>query len=242
MGPGGEDQRSLSRSRVLRGDRRAAGEAVVDGSARYPERPDRQRYQEAGEGEARSERFSSHGVRDRAGVCRRADHPRPSRHALLDRPRGGDAAQVQPGIREDELQDEAAMKKFIFPRPTIRIGKCRAIVVTKKNASIDYGKPYLPSNRRPDVKYRGKIWRASRLSYRLNIALIPRLSRNTRKGMVLHTCDNCWCIEPFHLYLGTSKQNVKDMFERHPTIHEIHARTLSIGLKLRWARVRGEHV
>lgn len=31
---------------------------------------------------------------------------------------------------------------------------------------------------------------------------------------VLHKCDNPYCVNPDHLYLGTPKQNVDDMFNR----------------------------
>src|SRR5882762_7058372 len=28
--------------------------------------------------------------------------------------------------------------------------------------------------------------------------------------MILHTCDNAWCINPDHLYVGTHGDNMKD--------------------------------
>jgi hypothetical protein len=31
---------------------------------------------------------------------------------------------------------------------------------------------------------------------------------------VLHNCDNSKCVNPFHLYLGTQKDNVRDMISR----------------------------
>jgi hypothetical protein len=110
---------------------------------------------------------------------------------------------------------------MIFPRPTKRVGNCLAIIVTKKNSpNYEYGEPLLCTDRRPNVKYKGKIWRASRLAYHLNIAHIPRNSKSQKRGMVLHTCDREWCIEPNHLYLGTARQNAIDMFERHPELKQ----------------------
>ena len=55
--------------------------------------------------------------------------------------------------------------------------------------------------------------KAHRVSWALHNGLIP-------PGMfVLHTCDVERCVNPFHLFLGTQSNNMKDMHEksRHPS-------------------------
>jgi hypothetical protein len=69
-----------------------------------------------------------------------------------------------------------------------------------------------PKGTTPDgygsVRFKGETWRANRLAYTLTKGVIP-------EGMgVLHKCDNKLCINPDHLYLGTQKDNVKDLMER----------------------------
>ena len=50
--------------------------------------------------------------------------------------------------------------------------------------------------------------------------LAPRASYAHFKGpieggkLVCHTCDNPWCINPDHLYLGTNSDNQKDRYRR----------------------------
>lgn len=54
----------------------------------------------------------------------------------------------------------------------------------------------------------GKFWRANRASYRIYKGKIE-------DGLhVLHTCANPPCVNPNHLFLGTSKDNVNDMLAK----------------------------
>src|SRR4051812_41374624 len=59
--------------------------------------------------------------------------------------------------------------------------------------------------------YYGKEQYAARMSFRIYRGEIP-------KGiLVCHTCDNPRCVNPSHLFLGTSKDNVQDMVTKGRT-------------------------
>ncbi len=106
---------------------------------------------------------------------------------------------------------------MIFPRDIISMGNgCIAISLEKPKLKI--GSPILKY--RPLVTYNGQSWYASRLSYHLNVDAIPRRPRNKTDGLVLHSCDHNWCIEPSHLYLGTSKQNMIDRSNRNKSFRK----------------------
>ncbi len=66
-----------------------------------------------------------------------------------------------------------------------------------------------------DKKGYGKFWfnkqthLAHRLVYKMCVNDIPL------KKCVLHSCDNPSCCNPYHLFLGTQADNVKDMYLKH---------------------------
>jgi hypothetical protein len=60
------------------------------------------------------------------------------------------------------------------------------------------------------IRYQGKGQGAHRVAYQLFVGEIPD------KLNVLHHCDVRCCVNPYHLYIGTDKQNVKDILNRHP--------------------------
>lgn len=73
-----------------------------------------------------------------------------------------------------------------------------------KGATVSHDRGYLsilcPDRRRNIL--------ASRISYELNVQPIPGDLR------VLHKCDNPNCVNPCHLFLGTMKDNTRDMMAK----------------------------
>lgn len=58
------------------------------------------------------------------------------------------------------------------------------------------------------IKANGKARIAHRLSYEMHVGEI-------RQGLqVLHECDNPSCVNPKHLFQGTQKDNVEDMYNK----------------------------
>lgn len=64
-----------------------------------------------------------------------------------------------------------------------------------------------PNYMLPWAGYKGKPQSAARVSWLRYKGEIP-------EGMhVLHTCHNCYCVNPNHLYLGTHQDNMLDMIQ-----------------------------
>jgi len=103
------------------------------------------------------------------------------------------------------------MRKIVFPRNLVWVGEC-CYPIPVKRTGADRLKFSDPTKRNDyiGVKIEGERWPAHRLSYCLNVAFVPRSLERRKDGLVLHHCDNKWCINPEHLYLGTSKQNAQD--------------------------------
>jgi hypothetical protein len=96
-----------------------------------------------------------------------------------------------------------------FPRKLVKIGDCLAVLGDRGEIK---GQPI--TNRRPLTCYNGQVWLASRLSFHLNVKSIDKNKKNG-EGYVCHECDNFWCVNPNHLYLGTAKNNHDDFVERN---------------------------
>lgn len=75
------------------------------------------------------------------------------------------------------------------------------------------------SNQYGQISYDGMRQRTHIVSYEVHIGPVP-------KGVcVCHTCDNTWCVNPEHLFLGTKKDNYEDMRSKgraHFNIGEEH--------------------
>ena len=68
---------------------------------------------------------------------------------------------------------------------------------------------------RARVKFEGRIWQGPRLSYHLNKHRIFCTPPSLKTGVVLHSCDNKWCVNPEHLSLGDASTNQKEAVKRN---------------------------
>lgn len=59
--------------------------------------------------------------------------------------------------------------------------------------------------------FNGKATKAHRVSYSLFVGEIKEIEGSDYRGScVMHTCDNCLCVNPSHLVLGTHQDNMTD--------------------------------
>ena len=91
------------------------------------------------------------------------------------------------------------------------------------------------SNPRPVMRHNGKPQQlVYRITYELFIGKIP-------DGMMAcHRCDNTLCVNPYHIFLGTNSDNLKDCAAKgrhpmlsNPTVQRERARQL--GLRNTWS-------
>jgi hypothetical protein len=76
-----------------------------------------------------------------------------------------------------------------------------------------------------------RVDRAHRVSYRLHKGEIPRHLN------VLHRCGVAACVNPEHLYLGTQKENARDMIA-----HGRHYLPDNRGERATWSKLKEEQV
>ena len=69
-------------------------------------------------------------------------------------------------------------------------------------------KASLGNGRYGQHNFQGKQWRSHRFAWFITFGSLPR------NLFVLHKCDNTICCNPFHLFLGTAKDNTQDMLKK----------------------------
>lgn len=100
------------------------------------------------------------------------------------------------------------------------IKKFQQNFIVKNNDECWNWTGWIGTNGRAQFKYKNKIYSGSRSMYELHYKKKPG------KKYVLHTCDNIVCVNPYHLWLGTQKDNVRDMYAKGREVHPPRPRKL----------------
>jgi hypothetical protein len=61
--------------------------------------------------------------------------------------------------------------------------------------------------------YNGVNERAHKLAWLFTHGSLPE-GLKEMKVVLMHSCDNKWCVNPGHLSIGTQKENIQDMFRK----------------------------
>jgi len=64
-----------------------------------------------------------------------------------------------------------------------------------------------------------KLYGSHRISWILTNGDIPEDDNYCKTLFVCHSCDNPGCVNPNHLFLGTNKDNMKDMINKNRLIN-----------------------
>lgn len=82
-------------------------------------------------------------------------------------------------------------------------GECWPWTRCRRNSKKDYG----------GFKLNGKMESSHRVAWFLTNGPIPELFEGL-SSRICHSCDNPWCCNPNHLFLGNQKINIKDSINK----------------------------
>ena len=71
------------------------------------------------------------------------------------------------------------------------------------------------TSRYGQIEYKRKKWLVHRLVFKLHFPLQYKEELN-----ILHKCDNTFCVNPNHLFIGTQFDNINDMIDKGRRIQD----------------------